>query len=97
MAKANKKKAAKKVAAPKKAAKKAALKKVAGKKVVAPKKVAKKLPKLDFEAVWVVGLHGDGSKYVYGVTRLDLRRGNAPTWLISINDNFNSWAVTPHQ
>jgi len=64
-----------------------------------PNKVAKKLPQpLLFEAVWVVGLHGAVSEeYVYGVTRLDLSRGNAPTWLVRIANDFESWTVTEYQ
>jgi hypothetical protein len=61
-----------------------------------PNKVAKKLPQpLDFEAVWVVGLYKvDNGSYIYGVTRLDLRQGNAPTWLIKISPDFDSWEVS---
>ena len=64
-----------------------------------PNKVAKKLPEpLLFDAAWVVGLHGEvTSEYVYGVTRLDLSRGNAPTWLVRIAKDFESWVVEPLQ
>ncbi len=64
-----------------------------------PNKIAKKLPeKLDFEAVWVVGLNGvDAGKYVYNVTRLDLRQGNAPAWQVCIGEDFNTWEVVSVQ
>jgi hypothetical protein len=64
-----------------------------------PNEVARRLPDpLLFDAVWVVGLHGPVTdRYVYGVTRLDLRSGNAPTWLVSITDDFKSWVVRPYQ
>jgi hypothetical protein len=64
-----------------------------------PNKVAKRLPEpFHFEAAWVVGLQGIvAGEYVYAVTRLDLRRGNAPTWLVRIAADFASWSVTPHQ
>jgi hypothetical protein len=64
-----------------------------------PNKVAKALPqRLHFEAVWVVSLQGvfDGG-YNYGVTRLDLRRGNAPAWRVRIAPDFESWEVEPIQ
>jgi hypothetical protein len=60
-----------------------------------PNKVAKQLPEpLHFEAVWVVGLlKAEAAGYTYGVTRLDLRRGNAPTWMVIINKDFDAWNV----
>ena len=64
-----------------------------------PTKVARQVPEeIDFEAVWVVGLQGvkDG-EYVYGVTRLDLSRGNAPVWLVRIAKDFDGWEVEPIQ
>jgi hypothetical protein len=64
-----------------------------------PNKVAKSLPDpLHFEAVWVVALQGvvEGA-YTYGVTRLDLRRGNAPAWRVRIAPDFESWQVEPLQ
>ena len=60
-----------------------------------PNLVARKLPQqVYFEAVWVVGLQRiqDGA-YVYGLTLLDLSDDNAPTYLIRINADFESWEV----
>jgi hypothetical protein len=61
-----------------------------------PNKVARSLPHpLLFEDVWVVGLHGPVvDEYVYSVSRLDLSDGDAPTWLVKIGRDFNSWAVS---
>ncbi len=64
-----------------------------------PTKVARQVPEeIDFETVWVVGLQGvkDG-EHVYGVTRLDLSRGNAPVWLVRIAKDFDGWEVEPIQ
>jgi hypothetical protein len=64
-----------------------------------PNKVAKALPvPLHLDAVWVAVLHGvvEGS-YIYGVTRLDLRHGNAPAWRVRIAPDFESWRVEPIQ
>jgi hypothetical protein len=59
-----------------------------------PNRVARALPQLDFEAVWVVGLHGvSQGEYSYNVTRLDARRGDAPVWRITINAAFDDWSV----
>ena len=60
-----------------------------------PNKVTRQLPPIDFDAVWVVGLQGVVSgKYIYGISRLHmLPDGNAPTWLIRIEQDFNSWDV----
>jgi len=60
-----------------------------------PNKVARELPSpLHFDAVWVVGLQKveDGA-YIYGVTLLDMSSGNAPTYLVRIGNNFDSWEV----
>lgn len=64
-----------------------------------PTRVAKQLPEpLHFEAVWVVGLQTvNEGEYAYGVTRLDIRRGQAPTWLVTIAADFKSWRVEPVQ
>lgn len=64
-----------------------------------PNKVARHLPQpLLFEDVWVIGLHGPiVDEYVYGVTQLDLSGGNAPTWLVRIGQDFQSWIVTSRQ
>ena len=60
-----------------------------------PNKVADQLPApLDFDAVWVVGLHGvDADEYVYDVVRLDRSRGNAPAWSVRIAKDFESWTI----
>jgi hypothetical protein len=64
-----------------------------------PNKVARQVPEeIDFEAVWVVGLQGvEDGEYVYGVTRLDLSRGNVPVWHVRIAKDFESWKVEPLQ
>jgi len=77
-----------------------------------PNKVAEQLPEaLSFDATWVVGKLGEArarpqqapspcaevGEYVYGVTRFDLRRGNAPTWVVRIGRNFDGWTVEPFQ
>ncbi|MEO8631633.1 MAG: hypothetical protein ABI612_26595 [Betaproteobacteria bacterium] len=60
-----------------------------------PNRVAGQLPTpLLFEAVWVVGLQSvEAGEYVYGVTRLDLSRGNAPAWRVRIGKDFDAWKV----
>jgi hypothetical protein len=60
-----------------------------------PNKVAKQLPEtLDFSAVWVMGLQGvEAGQYVYGVTLLDLSRGDAPAWRVRIGEDFDTWKV----
>jgi hypothetical protein len=59
-----------------------------------PNQVAKKLPKVDFKEVWVVGLHGEiTNEYVYGVAQLDISSGNAPTCLVRIGKDFDVWEV----
>ena len=68
-----------------------------------PNRVARQLPSpLHFAAVWVVNLQGvvELGKYVYAVTHLDLSEGNAPIWLVRIDEDFNNWEiweVKPHQ
>ena len=65
-----------------------------------PNKVARQLPApFHFDAVWVVGLQrveGTG-EYVYAVTRLDLKRGNAPAWRVCIARDFDTWKIAPIQ
>lgn len=58
-----------------------------------PNKVTRLLPTpLHFDTVWVVGLqYVRNNEYVYGVTNLNIAKGNAPTWLIYIAEDFNSW------
>ena len=58
-----------------------------------PNRVARQLPNpLHFDAVWLAGIQGFAdSEYVYAVTRLELRNGNAPTWHVSIGKNFDCW------
>lgn len=60
-----------------------------------PTTVARNLPApLHFEAVWVVALHAGGNGgYEYDVSRLDLTRGAAPVWRVSIGPDFDSWVV----
>jgi hypothetical protein len=60
-----------------------------------PNRAAKGLPAtLDFNSVWVIGLHGEvKSEYVYGATQLDVTDGNAPTWVVRINSGFDRWKV----
>jgi hypothetical protein len=65
-----------------------------------PNKVATRLPEpLHFEAVWVVGLDEipEAGEYSYGVTRLDLSQGNAPTWRVRIAKDFDAWQAEPVQ
>jgi len=60
-----------------------------------PNRVAKKLPQIDFETVWVVGLQGvEAGEYVYGVTNLELDESDALAWRVRINANFDAWEVT---
>jgi hypothetical protein len=60
-----------------------------------PNRVAKQMPvPLDFAAVWVMSLQGvEAGQYVYGVTLLDLSRGNAPAWRVRIAEDFHTWEV----
>jgi hypothetical protein len=60
-----------------------------------PNKVAKSLPKpLDFNAVWIVGLHGvEVGEYSYNVMQLDQEAGIADIWRVRIAADFNSWQV----
>jgi hypothetical protein len=59
-----------------------------------PNRVAKSLPTpLDFDAVWVVGLHGVANGvYSYNVMQLH-GRGTADIWRVRIATDFNSWQV----
>jgi len=61
-----------------------------------PNKVARKLPNpLLFNQVWVISLQMvKNDAYEYGVTLLDTSCGNAPTYLVHINTDFNSWEVS---
>jgi hypothetical protein len=61
-----------------------------------PNKFARALPDpLYFAAVWVVSLQTveHDSTYVYGVTHLDVSDGNAPTFRVRINKDFDDWEV----
>jgi hypothetical protein len=65
-----------------------------------PNRVARALPNpLHFEAVWVVGLQKvENGAYIYGVTHLDVSGGNnAPTFLVRISKDFDTWEVTDLQ
>jgi hypothetical protein len=61
-----------------------------------PNRVAKQLPNpLHFAVVWMVGLHHvNAGEYIYAVTQLTLENGTAPTFLIRIARQFNSWKMT---
>jgi hypothetical protein len=63
-----------------------------------PNKVAKRLPATDFAAIWVVGLHlVEDGQYIYSVSELDASNGTAPTWLVHVAKEFNSWVVQRFQ
>lgn len=63
-----------------------------------PTEVAKALPRpLWFEAVWVIGLDNAENGYVYNVTRLDTRMGQAPVWRVHVAPGFDAWDVAPIQ
>ena len=56
--------------------------------------VAQQLPKVDFDEVWVAGLHGKvRDQHVYGITQPDLRGGNSPVCLVRIGRDFSDWEV----
>jgi hypothetical protein len=60
-----------------------------------PNRVARSIEgKHQFDGVWVVQLNGvkDG-KYEYGVARLTMETGDAPTWVIKISSAFDDWTV----
>jgi hypothetical protein len=63
-----------------------------------PNRVAKALPNpLHFAVVWVVGLHTHDAKsgeYAYGAAQLTLDGGDAPTFIIRIAPDFDSWRAT---
>jgi hypothetical protein len=64
-----------------------------------PNRLARALPNpLHFETVWIAGLQKveDGA-YIYGVTHLDVSGGNAPTFLVRISKDFDTWEVTDLQ
>jgi hypothetical protein len=61
-----------------------------------PNRVARALPDpLHFATVWVVSFlkRTDDGEYVYGVTHLDVSKGNAPTFLVRIAKDFDAWEV----
>jgi hypothetical protein len=63
-----------------------------------PNKVAKRLPATNFAAIFVVGLHlVEDGQYVYSVSELDASTGTAPTWLVRIAKEFDSWKVQRFQ
>ena len=63
-----------------------------------PNKVAKQMPANDFAAVWVVSLHlVEDGQYIYSISELDPVSGTAPTWLVRIGKDFNSWTVERFQ
>jgi hypothetical protein len=61
-----------------------------------PNGLARRLPDpLHFAAVWVVALnHIEAGEYIYAVTLLDVSEGDAPTFLIRIGSDFDSWNIT---
>jgi hypothetical protein len=61
-----------------------------------PNGLARRLPDpLHFAVVWVVGLHHiEAGEYTYGVSSLDVSEGDAPTFLIRIGSDFDSWETT---
>jgi hypothetical protein len=71
----------------------------AGAGVWLPNRIARQLPNpLHFATVWVVGLQGvEAGEYVYGVTHLDMSRGNAPTFVVRLGKDFDTWEVRPIQ
>lgn len=63
-----------------------------------PNTVMKQIPRNDFSAVWAVGLHDVvDDQYTYWTTLLlDESRTemmNAPSWLVRIGQQFDSWKV----
>jgi hypothetical protein len=60
-----------------------------------PNRVARGLPEpLHFAVAWVVGLRGiKAGRYIYGVTQLDVSEGDAPTWRVCIENDFDSWTI----
>lgn len=60
-----------------------------------PTRVARQLPDpLHFAVVWVVGLHHvEAGEYVYSVAQLDVSEGQAPTFLVRIGKDFDTWEV----
>jgi hypothetical protein len=61
-----------------------------------PNRVARALPvPLHFATVWVVCFlkRTDDGQYIYGVTHLDVSKGDAPTFLVSITKAFEAWNV----
>lgn len=57
-----------------------------------PNKVARKLPKIDFNSIWIVGLQAViEEEYIYNVIRLDIH--GCPIWQVCITKNFDSWKV----
>lgn len=63
-----------------------------------PNRVARQLPKVDFDGVWVAGLHSVvDDEYIYGVTHLNLSGGDSPICLVRIGKNFDEWSVERKQ
>jgi hypothetical protein len=60
-----------------------------------PTYVARKIAgRHDFQTVWVVHLEkSDNHGYSYCVSWLEARKGNAPSWRISVNAEFTDWQV----
>jgi hypothetical protein len=65
-----------------------------------PNRVARALPvPLHFATVWVVCFlkRTDDGQYIYGVTHLDVSKGDAPTFLVRITKAFDAWNVVDVQ
>ena len=63
-----------------------------------PNRVARQLPNpLHFSDVWVIALQAPTRPCVYGVTYLDISNGDAPTWKVSLDQNFSTWTVAQIQ
>jgi hypothetical protein len=60
-----------------------------------PTRVARQLPDaLHFAVVWVVGLHHvEAGDYIYSVAQLDVSDGQAPTFVVRIGKDFDTWKV----
>lgn len=60
-----------------------------------PNRLTRALPgNLSFDDVWVVGLQRVyNGRYIYGVTWLNRRAINAPTFVLTIEPGFDAWHV----
>jgi hypothetical protein len=59
-----------------------------------PTAIARELPENDFSDIWIICLqHFAEDRYRYAVSNLRLVEDSAPTWLIDIAGNSESWKV----